>query len=83
MRMHSQYHHDHCGESERVLSFPFHIFNSFSQAFLSDGTLAWRFYVVFNREKWAFYLPAASVFLNAREFAYQVVCQGPADGFQT
>ncbi|KAF8481850.1 hypothetical protein DFH94DRAFT_410415 [Russula ochroleuca] len=34
-------------------------------AFLSDGTLAWRFYVVFNKEKWALYLPAASVILNA------------------
>jgi len=46
--------------------FPF-IFNPFFQAFLSDGTLAWRFYVVFNKEKWALYLPAASVILNARE----------------
>ncbi|KAN0111626.1 hypothetical protein V8E52_008364 [Russula decolorans] len=35
-------------------------------AFLSDGTpLAWRFYVVFNKEKWALYLPATSVILNA------------------
>lgn len=39
----------------------------FFQAFLSDGTLAWRFYVIFNKEKWALYLPAASVILNARE----------------
>lgn len=82
MRTHSQCHYDYCCESKRVLSFSLYIFNSFFQAFLSDGTLGWRFYVVFNKEKWALYLPTASVIINAREFAYQVVCRGTAHGFQ-
>ncbi|KAN0134268.1 hypothetical protein V8E53_007766 [Lactarius tabidus] len=33
-------------------------------ALLSDGTLAWRFYVVFGKQKWALYLPAAAVTMN-------------------
>ncbi|KAI9452560.1 hypothetical protein BJY52DRAFT_1292328 [Lactarius psammicola] len=33
-------------------------------ALLSDGTLAWRFYIVFGRKKWALYLPAAAVMIN-------------------
>ncbi|KAI9444718.1 hypothetical protein H4582DRAFT_2070483 [Lactarius indigo] len=33
-------------------------------ALLSDGTLAWRFYIVFGRKKWALYLPAAAVMMN-------------------
>lgn len=37
------------------------------QGLLSDGTLAWRFYVVFNKAKWALYLPAGAVAFNARE----------------
>lgn len=32
---------------------------------LSDGTLAWRFYIVFGKKKWALYLPATAVALNA------------------
>ncbi|KAF8481857.1 hypothetical protein DFH94DRAFT_628117 [Russula ochroleuca] len=32
---------------------------------LSDGTLAWRFYVVYNKAKWALYLPAGAVAFNA------------------
>jgi hypothetical protein len=48
--------------------FPFISSSSlFFQAFLSDGTLAWRFYVVFGKKKWALYLPTASVILNACE----------------
>jgi hypothetical protein len=43
------------------------IFNSFFQIFLSDGTLARRFYVVIRKEKWSLYLPAALVILIARE----------------
>lgn len=65
---------------QRVLSFPLYIQLLF-WAFLSDGTLTWRFYVVFNKEKWALYLPAASVVLNARESSYQVgVFPGPGHG---
>ena len=41
-------------------SFPF-------QGLLSDGTLAWRFYIIFGRKKWALYLPATMVAINARE----------------
>jgi hypothetical protein len=37
------------------------------QGLLSDGTLAWRFYVVFQKKKWALYLPATAVAVNARE----------------
>lgn len=33
-------------------------------ALLSDGTLAWRFYIVFGRKKWALYLPVAAVMTN-------------------
>jgi len=33
-------------------------------ALLSDGTLAWRFYVVFDKRKWALYLPAVAVTMN-------------------
>jgi len=33
-------------------------------ALLSDGTLAWRFYVVFGKKKWALYLPALAVMMN-------------------
>ncbi|KAH9178626.1 hypothetical protein EDB89DRAFT_1927587, partial [Lactarius sanguifluus] len=33
-------------------------------ALLSDGTLAWRFYIVFGRKKWALYIPAAAVMTN-------------------
>ncbi|KAI0699142.1 hypothetical protein BC835DRAFT_1503561 [Cytidiella melzeri] len=32
---------------------------------LSDGTLVWRFYVVFNRQRWALYIPGTSVVINA------------------
>jgi len=32
---------------------------------LSDGTLAWRFYIIFDRAKWALYLPSAAVAVNA------------------
>ncbi|KAH9035054.1 hypothetical protein EDB84DRAFT_43871 [Lactarius hengduanensis] len=34
-------------------------------ALFSDGTLAWRFYIVFGRKKWALYLPAVAVGTNA------------------
>ncbi|KAI9452561.1 hypothetical protein BJY52DRAFT_906954 [Lactarius psammicola] len=34
-------------------------------ALLSDGTLAWRFYVIFERKKWALYFPATAVVVNA------------------
>ena len=40
-----------------------------SQALLSDGTLAWRFYVVFGKKKWALYLPAIAVTMNTCEFS--------------
>ena len=42
---------------------------SLTQALLSDGTLAWRFYVVFNKEKWALYLPAVAVMMNTSELS--------------
>jgi len=32
---------------------------------LSDGTLAWRFYIIYDRARWAFFLPAAMVIINA------------------
>ncbi|KAH9081562.1 hypothetical protein EDB83DRAFT_2512422 [Lactarius deliciosus] len=34
-------------------------------ALLSDGTLAWRFYIIFEKEKWALYLPATAIVINA------------------
>ena len=37
------------------------------QGLLSDGTLAWRFYIIFDREKWALYLPATALVVNARK----------------
>ncbi|KAI0275164.1 hypothetical protein BC834DRAFT_34725 [Gloeopeniophorella convolvens] len=33
--------------------------------FLSDGTLAWRFYIIFDRKRWSLFLPAVSVLMNA------------------
>ncbi|KAH9035055.1 hypothetical protein EDB84DRAFT_1485844 [Lactarius hengduanensis] len=36
-----------------------------SAALLSDGTLAWRFYIIFGKEKWALYLPTTAVVMNA------------------
>ncbi|KAI9439090.1 hypothetical protein H4582DRAFT_2128612 [Lactarius indigo] len=36
-----------------------------SAALLCDGTLAWRFYVIFGKKKWALYLPATAVVVNA------------------
>ncbi|KAH8990155.1 hypothetical protein EDB86DRAFT_1801237 [Lactarius hatsudake] len=33
-------------------------------ALLSDGTLAWRFYIVFGRKKWALYIPTVAVMTN-------------------
>ncbi|KAI0086342.1 hypothetical protein BDY19DRAFT_995948 [Irpex rosettiformis] len=33
--------------------------------FLSDGLVAWRFYVVYGRKRWAMYLPATAVIVNA------------------
>ncbi|KAI0690053.1 hypothetical protein BC835DRAFT_1418064 [Cytidiella melzeri] len=32
--------------------------------FLCDGLVAWRFYVVYGRKRWAFYVPAVAVILN-------------------
>ncbi|KAI0257046.1 hypothetical protein BJV78DRAFT_4372 [Lactifluus subvellereus] len=32
---------------------------------LSDGTLAWRFYIIFGKTKWALYFPAVGTLLNA------------------
>jgi hypothetical protein len=32
---------------------------------LSDGVVAWRFYVIYDRRKWALYVPAAAVIINA------------------
>ncbi|KAN0134269.1 hypothetical protein V8E53_007767 [Lactarius tabidus] len=34
-------------------------------ALFSDGTLAWRFYIIFERKRWALYLPATAVVANA------------------
>ncbi|KAH9178624.1 hypothetical protein EDB89DRAFT_961033 [Lactarius sanguifluus] len=34
-------------------------------ALLSDGTLAWRFYIIFKKEKWALYLPTTAIVVNA------------------
>jgi len=34
-------------------------------ALFSDGTLAWRFYLIFERQRWALYLPATAVVANA------------------
>jgi hypothetical protein len=31
--------------------------------------LAWRFYVVFGKQKWALYLPAVAVMMNTCEFS--------------
>ncbi|KAI0308294.1 hypothetical protein B0F90DRAFT_1681709 [Multifurca ochricompacta] len=39
--------------------------NDRTRSLLSDGILAWRFYVVFCREKWALYIPATAVVANA------------------
>ncbi|KAF8274000.1 hypothetical protein EI94DRAFT_1714488 [Lactarius quietus] len=36
-----------------------------SAALFSDGTLAWRFYIIFERKRWALYLPATAVVANA------------------
>lgn len=36
-----------------------------SAALLSDGILAWRFYIIFEKEKWALYLPTTAVVMNA------------------
>ncbi|KAI9444717.1 hypothetical protein H4582DRAFT_1805927 [Lactarius indigo] len=36
-----------------------------SAALLSDGTLAWRFYIIFDKKKWALYLPATAVVASA------------------
>ena len=49
---------------------------SLTQALLSDGTLAWRFYVVFNKEKWALYLPAVAVMMNTSEFSTCLLAWG-------
>jgi len=34
-------------------------------ALFSDGTLAWRFYIIFEKKRWALYLPATAVVANA------------------
>jgi hypothetical protein len=33
--------------------------------FVSDGLLAWRFYVIFDRHRWALYIPATAIVANA------------------
>ncbi|KAI0818939.1 hypothetical protein BC629DRAFT_687834 [Irpex lacteus] len=33
--------------------------------FLSDSLVAWRFYVVYGKKKWALYLPATAIVVNA------------------
>jgi hypothetical protein len=69
MCTHSQCHYDHCRESKRVLSFPLYVQLFFFQAFLSEGTLAWRYRDSTSSliRRSGLYLPAASVILNARE----------------
>ena len=65
----SQHHYDlHC---KFWRCYAFHVLYPFclTQALLSDGTLAWRFYVVFGKKKWALYLPAVAVMMNTCEFS--------------
>ena len=50
--------------SSKCSTFPLYIQAVSFQGLLSDATLAWRFYVVFNKAKWALYLPAAWVVFN-------------------
>lgn len=35
------------------------------QGLLSDGLVAWRFYIIYERRRWALYVPTIFVILNA------------------
>ncbi|KAI9461162.1 hypothetical protein F5148DRAFT_245312 [Russula earlei] len=55
-------------EEMRKWSIPLTFLGNITTTFaglLSDGTLAWRFYIIWCRKKWALYIPACAVILNA------------------
>ncbi|KAI0086348.1 hypothetical protein BDY19DRAFT_356013 [Irpex rosettiformis] len=57
----------HPADETRMVTVPIVFIGALTSTFagfISDGLLAWRFYVVYGRKRWALYIPATAIIMN-------------------